>query len=199
MTVGSSLGAPIPSDSDKPAVDTNPHPGLAQLFYMAKLQSSNQLGKDPPDSQGPLPTALVGNPHGADGQATPAPDAKRMALVGSVIVVVALGVLGQAWVGYEGRITGASSPLLWYLTLCLIFTPSAALIMSGKLSDQASVWFTLYMSLALLATRFVLYPDQFVNHDELINYRVLLSIEHSGHLFSPNSLFRPLLTILAWR
>lgn len=188
MTVGSSLGAPIPSDSDKPAADTNPHPGLAQLFYMAKLQSPNQLGKDPPASQGPLPAALVGNPHSADGQPTPAPNAKRMALVGSVIVVVALGVLGQAWVGYEGRITGASSPLLWYLTLCLIFTPSAALIMSGKLSDQASVWFTLYMSLALLATRFVLYPDQFVNHDELINYRALLSIEHSGHLFTPNSL-----------
>jgi hypothetical protein len=70
----------------------------------------------------------------------------------------------------------------------MIFTPSAALIMSGKLSDQASIWFTLYMSLALLATRFVLYPGQFVNHDELINYRVLLSIERSGHLFTPNSL-----------
>jgi hypothetical protein len=44
------------------------------------------------------------------------------------------------------------------------------------------------MSLALLGTRFVLYPDQFVYHDELINYKVLLSIEHSHHLFAPNSL-----------
>ena len=60
MMVGSSFGAPIPSDSDKPRADTNPHPGLAQLFYMAKLQSANQLGKDPPGSQRPLPAALVG-------------------------------------------------------------------------------------------------------------------------------------------
>ena len=44
------------------------------------------------------------------------------------------------------------------------------------------------MSLALLATRFVLYPQQFVYNDELIHYRVLLSIEQSRHLFTPNSL-----------
>jgi hypothetical protein len=107
---------------------------------------------------------------------------------GLVIVVVALGILGQAWVGYQGRITGSPSSILWYGTLCLIFAPSAALIMSGRLSDPARVWFTLFLSLALLATRFALYPDQFVYHDELINYRVLLSIEQTRHLFTPNSL-----------
>lgn len=110
------------------------------------------------------------------------------AWTGLVMVTVALGTLGQAWVGYEGWTTGSSSALLWYLTLCLIFTPSAALILSRRLTDQAKVWFSLYMSLALFATRFILYPSQFVYHDELMNYRVLLSIEHSHHLFTPNSL-----------
>ena len=60
--------------------------------------------------------------------------------------------------------------------------------MSRRLSDRARVWFTVYMSLALLGTRFVLYPTQFVYHDELIDYRVLLSIQGSAHLFTPNSL-----------
>jgi hypothetical protein len=104
------------------------------------------------------------------------------------MLAVALGVLGQAWIGYQARITGSLPPLLWYVTLCLIFTPSAALVMSRRLSDTARVWFTVYMSVALLATRFVLYPSQFVYHDELINYRVLLSIEHTRHLFTQNSL-----------
>jgi hypothetical protein len=189
MTAGPSMSTPIPSENDEPATDTNPYPGLSQLFHLAKLQSPNQDGNGLSDIQKPLSTSVrVGDPHGAIDQAAPVANAKHAALVGSVIGIVALGVLGQAWVGYQGRVTGSPSALLWYVTLCLIFTPSAALIMSGKLSDQASIWFTLYMSLALLATRFVLYPDQFANHDELVNYRVLLSIEQSGHLFTPNSL-----------
>jgi hypothetical protein len=112
----------------------------------------------------------------------------RAAWAGSVLLVVALGVLAQAWIGYHARITGSFSSNLWYLTLCLIYTPSAALIMSRRLSDRTRIWLTLYMSLALLGTRFMLYPTQFVYHDELINYRVLLSIENSGHLFTRNSL-----------
>jgi hypothetical protein len=107
---------------------------------------------------------------------------------GPVIVLVALGVLGQAWVGEVARASGTLSAPLWYLTLALIYVPSAALIMSPRLGDRARVWFTLYMALALLATRFVLYPNQFVYHDELINYRVLLSILSTHHLFTPNSL-----------
>ena len=97
-------------------------------------------------------------------------------------------MLGQAWLGYHGRTNGSFPAPLWYATLCLIFIPSVAFIMSRRLSDQARVWFTLYMCLALLATRFVLYPTQFAYHDELIHYRVLLSIQASRHLFTPNSL-----------
>jgi hypothetical protein len=114
--------------------------------------------------------------------------ASRSPWAGPVIVLIALGVLGQAWLGDQARATGTLSAPLWYLTLGLIYVPAAALIMSSRLGDRARVWFTLYMALALLATRFVLYPNQFVYHDELINYRVLLSIAASHHLFTPNSL-----------
>jgi hypothetical protein len=107
---------------------------------------------------------------------------------GPVVVLVALGVLGQSWLGAVARTSGSLSAPLWYLTLCLIFVPSAALIMSPRLGDRGRVWLTLYMALALLATRFVLYPNQFAYHDELINYRVLLTILSTHHLFHPNSL-----------
>lgn len=116
------------------------------------------------------------------------PGAALSPWAGPVIVLVALGVLGQAWLGEVARATGSLPAPLWYLTLGLIYVPSAALIMSSRLGDRGRVWFTLYMALALLATRFVLYPDQFAYHDELINYRVLLSILSHHHLFTPNSL-----------
>ncbi len=122
-------------------------------------------------------------------QPVPVAKAQRPTLwAGPAIIAVALGVLGQAWLGYHGRTNGSFPASLWYATLCLIFIPSVAFIMSRRLSDQARVWFTLYMCLALLATRFVLYPTQFAYHDELIHYRVLLSIQNSHHLFTLNSL-----------
>jgi hypothetical protein len=161
------------------------------MFYLAGWQSPNRPRYVPAEQHGSFHnSASVSVPgYDATGQAGP-PDQPdlRSRWTGPAMIAVALGVLGQAWIGYQGRTTGSSSALLWYATLCMIFTPSAALVISRRLSDQARVWFTLYMSLALLATRFVLYPNQFVYHDELINYRVLLSIEQSGRLFTPNSL-----------
>jgi len=107
---------------------------------------------------------------------------------GPVILLVAVGALGQAWLSYEGRTTGASYPVLFYLTLCIIFTPSAALILSRKLPDNAKVWFAAYMSLALLATRFFQYPSTFAYHDELVHQAIAMSIDQTGHLFHVNSI-----------
>jgi hypothetical protein len=184
------LTASVPSPDDKRTAEVSEGSGLAELFYLAELQSLHRIADGPPETRGFLPPAtLVEVP--SDPIAQPLPEdhgRPGSPWAGPAILVVALGVFGQAWLGYQGRVTGNLSPLLWYATLCLIFTPSAALIMSGRLGGKSSVWFTLYMSVALLVTRFVLYPTQFVYHDELINYRVLLSIEHSGHLFTSNSL-----------
>ncbi len=163
----------------------------AERQIAERRRPSPQLPPWPaPEGPEPWPEPVSApDPAAADATAAPSADPQaRARWIGQAMLLVALGVLGQAWVGYQGRITGASSSLLWYGTLCLIFTPSAALVMSRRLSDKARVWFTLYMSVALLATRFILYPSQFAYHDELINYRVLLSIDRSGHLFTPNSL-----------
>jgi hypothetical protein len=181
------LDTGIPSHGEKPVGNANPQHGLEQLIDLAERQAQYRHNGRPAETPEPPPTP-VSAPDAIGGTKAAAQKQPRPGWAGPVLVVVALGVLGQAWIGYHARIAGSFSSNLWYLTLCLIFTPSAALIMSRRLSDRARVWLTLYMSLALLATRYMLYPTQFVYHDELINYRVLLSIEKSGHLFTPNSL-----------
>jgi hypothetical protein len=177
------LDSGIPSNEGKPIGEDMPQEGLEQLIDLAQQQSRlrrrDGQAQQPPHVRSPDPTG--------DREA-PSHHGIRAAWAGPVLIIVALAVLGQAWIGYQARTTGIFSSNLWYLTLGLIFTPSAALVMSRQVSDRTKIWFTVYMSLALLGTRFMLYPTQFVYHDELINYRVLLSIQSSGHLFSANSL-----------
>ena len=107
---------------------------------------------------------------------------------GPVILLTAVGALGQAWIGYQGRTTEMTSSVLFYLTLCMIYTPSAALILSRKLTDNAKVWFTGYMSLTLYATRILQYPTAFAGHDELVHYAIATSIDKTSHLYHPNSI-----------
>lgn len=104
---------------------------------------------------------------------------------GPVILLAAVGALGQAWISYQGRTTGSPSPVLFYLTLCLIYMPSAALILSRKLSDNAKIGLSLYMSLTVLSTRFLQYPTAFAYHDELVHQAIATSIDQTGHLFHP--------------
>lgn len=103
-------------------------------------------------------------------------------------VGTALGVLGQAWYGYQGRITGYPSPEEFYISLCLVFFPSASVILSRRATKVARIGFLLYMSLALLATRYMLYPTMFAFHDEIIHEWNVIAIDKTHHLFSSNSL-----------
>ena len=179
-----------PSDSGEPAYEARLDPGGAQLLHEQGPEVPRAAIDVPSPPWGPATTPFpVIEPPGALAEpVTPAEGRPRTSWAGPTIVIVALGVLGQAWLGYQGRTTGGFSSVLWYITLSLIFVPPTALIMSGRITDRAKIWFALYMALALLATRFVLYPQEFAYHDELIHYRVLLSIEQTKHLFTPNSL-----------
>ena len=126
-----------------------------------------------------------------DGHGSPKRNRSLTHWAGLVILLTAVGTLGQAWISYEGRTTGASSPALFYLTLSLIYAPSAALILSGKLSDNAKVGFALYMSLAVHATRFLQYPSDFGYHDELVHQAIAAAIDQTGHLFHPLNTILP--------
>ena len=126
-----------------------------------------------------------------DGHGSPKRNRSLTHWAGLVILLTAVGTLGQAWISYEGRTTGASSPALFYLTLSLTYAPSAALILSGKLSDNAKVGFALYMSLAVHATRFLQYPSDFGYHDELVHQAIAAAIDQTGHLFHPLNTILP--------
>ena len=67
----------------------------------------------------------------------------------------------------------------------MIYTPSAALILSRKLSDNAKIGFAVYMSLTVLATRFLQYPNAFAYHDELVHQAIAIQIDQTHHLFHP--------------
>ena len=184
------MSALIPSGSGEPAYEARLGPGVTQLLHEQGPEVPRRATDVPipPWEPATAPFPVVEPPEAQAEPVTPAESQPHTAWAGPTIVMVALGVLGQAWLGYQGRTTGGFSSVLWYITLCLIFVPPTALIMSGRITDRAKIWFALYMALALLATRFVLYPQQFAYHDELIHYRVLLSIEQTKHLFTPNSL-----------
>jgi hypothetical protein len=100
----------------------------------------------------------------------------------------ALGVLGQAWYSYQGRVTGYPSPVEFYVSLSLVFFCPAAIVLSRRATRGARIGFLLYMALALLATRFMLYPTMFAFHDEIIHEWNVIAIDKTHHLFSPNSL-----------
>ena len=110
---------------------------------------------------------------------------------GLVILLAAIGALGQAWIGYQGRVNDVDYSVLFYVTLCLIYTPSAALILSRKLSDNAKIGFSVYMSLAVLATRFLQYPNAFAYHDELVHQAIAMQIDQTHHLFHPINTILP--------
>ena len=180
----------IPRDSGEPAYEARLDPGVVQLLHEQGPEVPRRATDVPSPPWGPVtvPFPVIEPAEAPAEPVAPAESRPRTSWAGPAIVIVAIGVLGQAWLGYQGRTTGGFSSVLWYVTLGLIFVPPTALIMSGRITDRAKIWFALYMALALLATRFVLYPQQFAYHDELLNYRVLLSIEQTRHLFTPNSL-----------
>ena len=103
-------------------------------------------------------------------------------------IATALGVLGQAWYSYQGRVTGYPSPAEFYVSLSFVFFPPAAIVLSRRATRNARIGFLLYMALAMLATRFMLYPTMFAFHDEIIHQWNVVAIDKTHHLFSANSL-----------
>lgn len=112
----------------------------------------------------------------------------RGGLVGPSCFLVAVGVLLQAWISYRGRTSGSFPAPLYFLSLCAIYTPSVGIAASKWFSAPVKVWFTTYSAVAQLTCRFLMYPTQFVYHDEIIHQQLVQSIDTTGHLFGPNSI-----------
>ncbi len=99
-----------------------------------------------------------------------------------------LGVLLQAYVGYQGRVSGNPPALLFWVSLVLMYATTAVVVLRGRLSRSESAVAVVLLSVAMQLTRVVLYPSMFVYHDELIHVRVLEDILSTHHLFTANSL-----------
>lgn len=117
---------------------------------------------------------------------TPREVGRRLPSLGPAYLVVALGVFVQAEIGYVGRTSGAFPAVFYFLTLCAVYTPAVVIAVSPKYSDNAKIWFTVYSCVAQLVCRFMMWPDQFVYHDEIVHQQVVQSINATGHLFGPN-------------
>jgi hypothetical protein len=107
---------------------------------------------------------------------------------GLAIIGTALGVLGIAWYSYQGWIGDSAPSVEYYISLCLIFVPATLIVLSRRASNVARICFTLYMSLALQATRYMIYPAMFEYHDEIIHQWNVIQIDQTGHLFAPNAI-----------
>lgn len=110
---------------------------------------------------------------------------------GALLVVslsCALGVLLQAYVGYEGRVTGNPPSVLFWAGLAVMYGTVAYIVVSGKGLDRSGYAAAIVLlSLGMQLTRLVLYPSLFAYHDELIHVRVLSDILSTKHLYTPNS------------
>jgi hypothetical protein len=176
------------NDASKPSSQPRLLPPEWPSYTDRQWTPENGSVNQPPENYSASPESAANSASGPADDSTMVPSRQNRSLApwaGPVILITAVGALGQAWVGYEGRITGTPSAVLFYLTLCMIYAPSAALILSRQLTDNAKILFSVYMSLALLVTRFLQYPTAFVGHDEFVHESIALQIDRTGHLFHP--------------
>jgi hypothetical protein len=99
-----------------------------------------------------------------------------------------VGLLVQAYTGYEGRATGQPSETLFWGSLCLIFGVTALAVALAEFRFVEYGLVVLMAGLSLQLSRLVLYPQLFVYHDELIHVRVLADILRTHHLFTLNTM-----------
>ncbi len=136
------------------------------------------------------PPQPVSYSHARDRTAVMRANAQPLAQGWSALAIIgtSLGVLGQAWYSYQGRVSGSSSPAEFYVSLSLVFVPPTLIILNRRASKNARIGFLLYMSLALIATRFMLYPTMFEYHDEIVHEWNVITIDKTSHLFASNAI-----------
>ena len=133
------------------------------------------------------PFAIAGASSLASTDAEPVRFTTHGRRVAAVIAACGLGVLLQAYVGYQGRATGSPPAILFWSGTVLMYGATVVVVMVSKLSRAEHAIVVVVLAVSLQLTRLVLYPDMFVQHDELIHGRVLWDILHHHHLFTPNS------------
>ena len=109
---------------------------------------------------------------------------------GPTVLLMCAGLVPMA-VGIASARTDGSSPTsqaLYVVGLVVVFLPAAVGVLLPRARTSTRVLLALSMAVLLQLTRLVLYPTQFMFHDELIHANVLRLLGDSGQLFSDNPL-----------
>ena len=107
--------------------------------------------------------------------------------VGPTIFAVACGVLLHAFAAGGSRTDAWWAVGLYWLSLLVMFIPCAVLIISKTSSDRDRVIASMVLAMGILVARFVLYPNLFAYHDELMHMNTVRLIVDKHRLFIQNS------------
>lgn len=103
------------------------------------------------------------------------------------LALVAVGLLLMSATGFLGRATGHPPSIVYWLASMLVFAVPARKVLSRGMPDGVRVAYTLVGAVALLVTRLLLFPTEFVYHDEMLHRNSLRLITTQHHLFIDNS------------
>ncbi len=106
---------------------------------------------------------------------------------GPAIFAVAVGVLLHALAAGGSRTDAWWAVSLYWLSLLVMFIPCAVMIVSKAASDRDRVIVSIALAMGILVARFVLYPNLFAYHDELMHMNTVRLIIDKHRLFIQNS------------
>lgn len=100
----------------------------------------------------------------------------------------AAGLLVMAFADNAGRAALPWADVLFWLSLLIIFTPTAARLMFASAQRRERIGLLVVLGLALYLVKILAYPDAFAFIDEYLHWRTAQDIALTGHLFQPNPL-----------
>jgi hypothetical protein len=118
------------------------------------------------------------------------PRSPRRSMAGPTFLAVCAGLFLMAVAAVAGRDDDTPWVVdsLFWASLIVMFFPPAVMLLLSRTSRSARIGYTVLISVGLQLSRFVLYPLQFVFHDELDHANTLRLIEASHRLFQTNPL-----------
>lgn len=107
--------------------------------------------------------------------------------IGPVIFLVAVGILLHAMAAGGSRHDAWWAVGLYWASLLVMFIPCASVVVSTSSSDRDRVIASMVLGAGILIARFVLYPNLFAYHDELMHMNTVRLIVDKHRLFVTNS------------
>ena len=128
-------------------------------------------------------------PRAPQGPAPAASARRRLSTGGPLLLLMAAGLLVHSFAGLLGR-AGVDPSLVdvaFWGSLAVIVVPAGVRACRRDVERSERLLLVTGIAITLQLSRTVLYPDQFVYHDEIAHAATLDHIRETGHLFTPTS------------